>query len=143
MIKPEIQKKECKDFFLNLIQNEDWELKYKWADKLSLNGSDGVIRFLPYKILITKEANQLCEENECIWLRDIILNAIHFLDIDKEFQVWYLFVDENNKGIIICENGNYEPMLCLEIPFTDFKNSGYSAVKFYFENNTLYLPVQR
>lgn len=144
MIESNYQIEECKNYFFNLLNIEDWESQFNWADnKPNLNGTNGYIRYKPYDFLTTEETKYLFEENQCFWFRDIIFNLTYFFDFDKSFLVWYLFVNENNEGIIICDNGNYEPIFYFKIPFTDFKNYGSTSLKLFFENNTLYIPMQR
>lgn len=147
MEKRNFKNDDVKKFFLNLIKDNDWKKNYKWADDLPyLNGTDGFIRCLPFNILLTQEARGIFEENQCFWYRDLVFNlisAIDFLDYEKDFQVWYLLVDEDDKAYIICENGNDELLLYFQIPYTDFRNYGNTALRLFYENNTIYLPNQR
>ena len=105
------------------------------------NGSDQVY---PHSLLRTfsyTEGVQFLAENAgAYWLLDLIFS--HQLDpkvAREEFQVWILKV-ENQRGVVICEDGNGNKVAEQVIEYTDFP---LREISLWLENQTLMLPSER
>ena len=58
----------------------------------------------------------------------------------EEFCVWDLNLNDEGEGAtLICTDGNENELYAEKIPFTDFP---LKTIRFYFQNNTLFLPSE-
>jgi hypothetical protein len=90
----------------------------------------------------TEGIKYLADKTNCYWLLDAIFShQTKKLLCDqnlREFQIWYLRV-ENNSGILICEWDTNQEVLRQEIEYTDFP---LSHIKLYLVETILMLPSE-
>ena len=91
-------------------------------------------------ITFTDGAKYVADAGGAYWLLDEIALAQKFNAAVKAepFQVWKLAVAER-KGVLTCEDGNYNVVFTKEIPFTDFP---LAEIKFYCTDNVIMLTSE-
>lgn len=93
------------------------------------------------KFLHTDGIEHVAECGGAYWLIDkIFLAQYENINLpEQEFQVWKLCVNDENRAILTCHDGDYNWQHKEEIPFTDFP---LKEISFYFCNNVLLLPSE-
>ena len=89
----------------------------------------------------TASVKYLCTICESYWLLTEILlrQTIDFIE-ENEFQVWELFVNEDESALLKCTDGNKNILYQKEIEYTKFP---LEKIKFYVENGVLFLACER
>lgn len=83
-------------------------------------------------VLMTDGAKFVADECEAYWLMGAIASWIPELAKKRQvFQVWKLTV-KDGKGLLVCEDGNYNQIAKQEIPFTDFP---LDSIELWCENS--------
>ena len=96
----------------------------------------GIVR----EVLFTDGAKYVADAGGAYWLLDEIALAQRYKKkvAAEEFQVWTLKV-KDNKGTLICDDGNGNAVYQKRIPFTDFP---LDEISLYFCNKTILLPSE-
>lgn len=91
-------------------------------------------------IVYSEGAHFLAERAGAHWLLDEIAlhNKFTAPVMAEEFQVWKLTAADN-KGTLVCEDGNYNAVFIKEIEYTDFP---LPEIKLFYANLTIYLPSE-
>ena len=91
------------------------------------------------KITFTDGVHYVAEEGKAFWLLDAIVSHQTNKKVRKEeFQVWKLTVNqEDNSGLLVCQDGDYNEIIRQEIEFTDFP---LSEIIIWLTDNVLLLP---
>jgi len=91
---------------------------------------------------VTDGVHYLRTEGQCYWLIDIIESYQKKIAHKTPFQVWKLIV-KDNKGLVTCEDGNYNLVIKQEIPYTDFEEkTGMKEIELYCTNGVVLLPSE-
>jgi hypothetical protein len=112
------------------------------ADLAQFTGSEHWYRHgLVRSVLFTDGAKYLADRAGAYWLIDEIALAQRFEQkvAAEPFQLWTLTVAADHTAILACENGNCDPVLKKEIPFTDFP---LDEIRLYCTDNTILLPSE-
>lgn len=129
-------------FFNDLISIEGGIDDFKFANE-PFSGVNGA--YCMYKHLFgykfSNGVKELTENNHSFWLLNFIVSTVQYLKLPTEFQVWYLLI-KDDKNYIVCDDGNYNILVAYLLPYTDFDDYGYTAVKFYLIDDCLILPEE-
>ena len=142
-LEEEHKNEEAKNFFLELIKDEDWKDQFKMANE-PFKGSNGADHFYktPFDILITNGVKEMADTNQAYWFIDFVLSFTINTNIPKDFQTWYLLI-KDGVNYIIGEDGNHNVFVSYILPFTDFKDyKENTAVCLWLADNTLLLPEE-
>lgn len=97
---------------------------------------------LVYPFLYTDGVKYVAEKGGAYWLIDKILTCqYHIKALSKEpMCFWELTLNSKGQGArLICTDGNCKPVYSENIAFTDFP---LRKIRFYFQNNVLFLPSE-
>lgn len=112
-------------------------------DLMQFTGSETWYRHSLFRqFLYTDGAHYVAEQAEAYWLIDKIMACHASVSklVGEEFCVWDLNLNDEGEGAtLICTDGNENELLRETIPFTDFP---LKTIRFYFQNNTLFLPSE-
>jgi len=116
--------------------------KLSQEDLTQFTGSENWYRHaLNPKVLYTDGARHVAVEGGAYWLLDIIATAQRYKKrvAAEPFQVWRLYVRQDNSATLTCEDGNSKTVYTQEIEFTDFPICG---ITLWFSNGVIYLPSE-
>lgn len=98
--------------------------------------SDNFYQF-HFGLLITDGAKAFADKFEAYWFLDVI--ASYYPNLNEEFQVWKLKVNEDASAVVECGDGNDRQIVKQTIPFTDFKAR---TATLWVEGNVVLLPSE-
>jgi len=116
--------------------------KLSREDLMQFTGSENWYRHaLNPKVLYTDGARHVAVEGGAYWLLDIIASAQRYKKrvAATRFQVWRLYVRQDNSATLTCEDGNSNTVYTQEIEYTDFPICG---ITLWFSNGVIYLPSE-
>ena len=91
------------------------------------------------KIVYTDGVQYVAETGGAYWLIDTIVISQSLPKVKaEEFQSWKLTV-KDNKGTLVCEDGDHHQVYKEEIPFTDFP---LPEITFWLTDNVIMLPSE-
>jgi hypothetical protein len=92
-------------------------------------------------VLYTDGAKFVAEQGGAYWLLDEIAFAqkSNPAVAAEEFQLWKLTVNADKTGVLICEDGNGNPVFTKPLDYTDFP---LDEIRFYCTNNVILLPSE-
>lgn len=108
----------------------------------AFSGSEKFYEYSPLgsKVFIyTEGIKHLAEAGDCYWLLDIVASYQGSKALKgEEFQVWELYVSDEQTAVVKCQDGNDNYLITQKIPYTDIplKNQ---TLKLYLTNGTLML----
>lgn len=101
-------------------------------------GSDRFYQYL-FGFVLTEGAEFLAREAGAFWLIDIIVSTQDERNVkDEKFQAWKLTV-ANEKGQVVCEDGNKNILYVQRIDYTDFP---LPEITLWCMNKTILLPSE-
>ena len=112
------------------------------ADLYQFTGSEHwYIHALNPKVVFTDGAKYVADHGGAYWLLDTIALAQRTEKkvASTRFQLWTLKVNADRTATLTCVKGDCKPVYTQELEFTDFP---LAEIKFYFTNNTIYLPSE-
>lgn len=95
-------------------------------------------------LLYTDGVEYLAEKAGAYWLIDLVasVQGTFFRSLHRDlwrFQAWELKVNDFNRAVIVCTDGNGRQLYSQDIPFTDFP---LDEIKLYCTDNVLLLPSE-
>lgn len=104
------------------------------------------------KFIYSEGVQEIAKKHGVYWLLDIIASYQPKLK-NEDFQVWKLqrdckiltvndiktVTERTDSFLVVCEDGNDNILIKQEIEFSDFPFDTYTL---WFQNETLYLPVE-
>lgn len=92
------------------------------------------------KFNYTEGVKYLAEKGECYWLIDYIFSNQILPKVNgQSFQVWKIQVDEDDKALVMVEDGNDNELTRLNIGYTDFPFNHFTL---WLVHRTLLLPSE-
>ena len=110
-----------------------------------INGAIGTESYhkfspLPGYPVITDGVLALAEAAGCYWLLDVIGSHQNNKQLDKEFQVWKLEVNEESRECVVRGYNDTDLIITQEIPYTDFP---LKELKLYLIDGIILIPSER
>ena len=104
------------------------------------NGSENFYYHRPSLMLYSDGVKLMAEECQAYWLIDLIISHQCKQEINLErFQVWHLTRVKDCRFKIIATDGNDNPIVTQQIPFSDFP---YDLATIWLVDGCLMLPCE-
>lgn len=112
-------------------------------DLREFTGSENWYRYSPFQpFLYTDGVQYVAEKGGAYWLLDKIFSCQSCVPglTDEPMCFWELTLNTEGEGArLVCTDGNCQQLYAENILFTDFP---LKKIKFYFQNNVLFLPSE-
>lgn len=105
------------------------------ADLHQFTGTEHYYKYMG-GVVLTDGAKYLADRAGAYWLMDVVASWQAAKKVACEhFQLWKLEVKENDKAVVVADDGNGNEIARQEIPFTDFP---LRSIRLYLVNDGRY-----
>lgn len=135
--------KESAKVYTSLVKDKDWKDNFKFVNEnhKGANGCNYMVKHGFSSLIYTDGCQDVFSSTQSYWLLDLMVSLGNDFYQENEFAVWNL-IFYNDNHFVICSDGNYNVLVSMKIPFSDFNSFGYEGAEFWVSNGTIMLPEE-